>query len=201
MTSYLELSEQYEEKIKLIKNELKNMESLSKEMKKHYINDTKGKKGKKSVKDSETKEPKKNYGITEKKVLPNNVNEFIKYALDNKKLSNEFIETNNEIFNNFNIETLVARTKVNSIIHNYIKTNNLYANEEKRTEFLPDKKLKELFEMKDNEELNMRNIQSYIKRAYDKFKVVQEVKKVTKAKAKSEPESESEEEENDSDDE
>ena len=146
-------------------SDLKTLQNLIKEIRKS--SEFKKKSTKKS--DSDPNEVKKTYGITEPKLLPPNVYKFIEEAIANKKLSADFI-TSNDIFVNFTNTTLVARTKVNSIIHNYIKTNNLYVDEEKRSIYKPDKKLKELFEMKNEEELNLKNIQTFLKRAYDKFK-------------------------------
>jgi len=198
MTSFIDNHTKLEELIKNFENDLKNIKNVIKELKKSHASETKGKKNK--SKNPEDKKIKKAYGITEKVVLPPNVNEFIKYTLDNKKLDEEFIKINSDIFNDFDKETLVARTKVNSIIHNYIKTNKLYINEDKRTEFAPDDKLKELFDMKENEELHLRNIQSYLKRAYDKFKTSDDKKSKAKTK-KSDEEEEEDESENDSENE
>jgi hypothetical protein len=198
MSSFLENYTKLEELIKNLETDLKTIKNLSKEIKKTYTLENKGKKSK--TKKSDNKEVRKAYGITEKVILPPNVNEFVKYTLDNKKISEEFIKNNSDIFDSFDKDTLVARTKVNSIIHNYIKTNNLYINEEKRTEFKPDDKLKVLFDMKENEELNLRNIQTYLKRAYDKFKTTDKKKESKKSKeskedSKDETENDSEEEE------
>lgn len=167
MATFDENINKLDEVIKNLESDLKTVKNLAKEIKKNYNADLK-KNGKK-IKKTESNGDKKMYGITEPKVLPSNVYEFIKYALVNKKLAEDFVN-NNDIFEDFTIETLVARTKVNSIIHNYIKTNNLYVDEEKRSIYKPDKKLKELFEMKNEEELNLKNIQTFLKRAYDKFK-------------------------------
>ena len=102
-------------------SDLKILQNLIKEVRKS--SDFKKKNNKKSETDSN--EIKKTYGITEPKLLPPNVYKFIEEALADKKLSEDFI-TSNEIFVNFTNATLVARTKVNSIIHNYIKTNKFY---------------------------------------------------------------------------
>jgi hypothetical protein len=193
MTTFVDNMTKFDEVIKRLETDLKSVKSLAKEMKKNYSTDTK-KKGTKTKK-TESNGAKKNHGITEPKVLPPNVNEFIKYTLTSKKLSEDFVNNNNDIFENFSTETLVARTKVNSIIHNYIKTNNLYVDEEKRSVFAPDAKLKELFEIKDKEELNLKNLQSFLKRAYDK----KDKKQTKKDDEEEEVEVESEEEmENDS---
>jgi hypothetical protein len=175
-------------------SDLKILQNLIKEVKKSP--EFKKKSNKKS--ESDPNEVKKTYGITEPKLLPPNVYKFIEEAIANKKLSEDFI-TSNDIFVNFTNTTLVARTKVNSIIHNYIKTNNLYVDIEKRSIYKPDDKLKELFEMTDKEDLNLKNIQTFLKRAYDKFKVednkdkssdedkkVKKVKKVVKKVVKKE---------------
>jgi hypothetical protein len=191
MTTFVDNMTKLDEVMKRLETDLKSVKSLAKEMKKNYNTDTK-KKGTKTKK-TESNGAKKNHGITEPKVLPPNVNEFIKYTLTSKKLSEDFVNNNNDIFENFSTETLVARTKVNSIIHNYIKTNNLYVDEEKRSVFAPDSKLKELFEIKDKEELNLKNLQSFLKRAYDKFK--SDDKKDKKATKKDEEEVESADEE------
>lgn len=203
MTTFTENITKFEELIKKLEIDFKTVKSLAKDIKKNYTTDTK----KKSTKKTESSGTKKNHGITEAKVLPTNVNEFIKYALTNNKLSEDFINNNNDIFENFSTETLVARTKVNSIIHNYIKTNKLYVDEDKRSIFDPDDKLKELFEIKDKEELNLRNIQTFLKRAYDKLKPDEKLedKKQTKKniskkdKKEKETTEEEEETENDSD--
>jgi len=171
--SIIDKIDKIEELVKNIENinksvlsDLKTLQNLVKEVKKS--SDIKKKSTKKS--NSESNEVKKTYGITEPKLLPPNVYKFIEEALANKKLSEEFI-TSNDIFVKFTTTTLVARTKVNSIIHNYIKTNNLYIDKEKRSIYKPDNKLKELFEMSDEEDLNLKNIQTFLKRAYDKFKL------------------------------
>jgi hypothetical protein len=168
MATFDENINKFDEVIKSLESDLKTVKILAKEIKKNYNTDLK--KNSKKTKKTESNGDKKTSGITEPKVLPPNVYEFIKYALTNKKLAEDFVNKNNDIFGNFTNETLVARTKVNSIIHTYIKTNNLYADEEKRSVYKPDKKLKELFEMKNEEELNLKNIQTFLKRAYDKFK-------------------------------
>jgi hypothetical protein len=170
MSSITDHINKLDEVIKNLETDLKTVKSLAKEIKKNYNADVK-KNGTKKTKKTESNGEKKTYGITEPKVLPPNVYEFIKYALTNKKLAEDFINNNNDIFEDFTKDTLVARTKVNSIIHNYIKSNNLYVDEvNKRSEYAPDDKLKELFEMKDKEDLNLKNIQTFLKRAYDKFK-------------------------------
>ena len=197
MTTFVDNITKLAELIKRLETDVKEAKSLAKDITKNYNTDTK----KKSTKKSESSETKKKHGITEPKVLPSNVNEFINYALTNNKLSEEFLNNNNDIFESFSTETLVARTKVNSIIHNYIKTNNLYVDEEKRSVFDPDEKLKELFEMKDKEELNLKNIQSFLKRAYDKFKPEdkkQTKKNISKKVEEEEEDEEDEEMENDS---
>jgi hypothetical protein len=194
-------------------SDLKVLQNLIKEVRKSP--EFKKKNTKKS--DSDSNEVKKTYGITEPKLLPPNVYKFIEEAIANKKLSEDFI-TSNEIFVNFTNTTLVARTKVNSIIHNYIKTNNLYADQDKRSIYKPDNKLKELFQMSDEENLNLKNIQTFLKRAYDKFKSddkdkssssdddkkvtkvtkVKKVKKVEKKEVKEVKEDEDEEEDDES---
>jgi hypothetical protein len=175
MTTFTERIDKIDEVIKKLEAnrksedvELKSLRNLVKEIKKNYNTDLKKKSTK--TKKTESNGDKKTYGITEPKVLPPNVYEFIKYTLTDKLLAEDFVNNNNDIFEDFTTETLVARTKVNSIIHNYIKTNNLYVDEEKRSVYKPDAKLKELFEMKDTEDLNLKNIQTFLKRAYDKFK-------------------------------
>jgi len=185
-------------------SDLKTIQNLIKEVRKS--SEFKKKSNKKS--DTESNDvgfKKPTYGITEPKLLPPNVYKFIEEALANKKLSSEFVSSN-DIFVNFTTTTLVARTKVNSIIHNYIKTNNLYVDIEKRSIYKPDDKLKELFEMTDKEDLNLKNIQTFLKRAYDKFKVednkdkssdedkkVKKVKKVVKKVVKKEEKEDDEE--------
>lgn len=201
MSSITEKIDKIDEVIKNLESDLKIVKNLAKEIKKSYNADLKknGTKTKKTKK-TESNEDKKTYGITEPKVLPSNVFEFIKYALTNNKLAEDFINNNNDIFKDFTKDTLVARTKVNSIIHNYIKTNNLYADEEKRSEYAPDAKLKELFEMKDKENLNLKNIQTFLKRAYDKFKSDdKKQKKEESDEVEIEEVEDEDEEENDSD--
>ena len=190
-----------EEVIKNLESDLKTVKGLAKEIKKNYNADLK-KNGTKKTKKTESNGYKKTSGITEPKVLPPNVHEFIKYALTNKKLAEDFVNNNNDIFKDFTTETLVARTKVNSIIHNYIKSNNLYVDEEKRSVYKPDAKLKELFEMKNEEDLNLKNMQRFLKRAYDKFKTDDQKNKKQKQKQKkdeSEDEIEVEEDETEND--
>jgi hypothetical protein len=194
MATFDENINKFDEVIKNLESDLKIAKSLAKEIKKSYNAELK-KNGTKKTKKTESNGDKKTYGITEPKVLPPNIYEFIKYTLTNKKLAEDFVNNNNDIFGNFTNETLVARTKVNSIIHNYIKTNNLYVDEEKRSIYKPDKKLKELFEMKNEEELNLKNIQTFLKRAYDKFKSDDKKQK----KEESEIEEVEDETENDSD--
>jgi hypothetical protein len=164
MSSLTDIQSKIDESLKKIQLEQKNLNSLIKELFK--LNKVKNKK----TKDNTENKVKKSGGITEKRILPPNVNEFIKYALSNNKLSDNFVKDNQEIFENFSSETLVARTKVFSIINNYIKTNNLYKNDGTRVKFLPDDKLKNLFEIKDSKELNLNNLQSFIKIPYDKYK-------------------------------
>ena len=167
----------YDDDIKKFDEAMANLDLIKsdfKQLKKKYILNFK-KKGSKT-KNTDSTEPKKCYGITEPKILPSNIHEFIKFSLTKNKLSKEFIENNNDIFENFTVETKIARTKVNSIIHNYIKTNNLYADENKRSVFKPDAKLTELFDIEDNDILNLQNIQTFLKRAYDKYKTNEEVK-------------------------
>jgi hypothetical protein len=192
MSSITDNISKLDEVIKNLETDLKTVKGLAKEIKKNYNADLK-KNGTKKTKKTESNGDKKMYGITEPKVLPPNVYEFIKYALTNKKLAEDFINNNNDIFEDFTKDTLVARTKVNSIIHNYIKTNNLYVDEvNKRSEYAPDEKLKELFEMKDKEDLNLKNIQRFLKRAYDKFKS-DDPKKNNKKQKKEESDDEVEE--------
>jgi hypothetical protein len=203
MSSIIDNINKLDEIIKNFETDLKTVKGLAKEIKKNYNADLK-KNGTKKTKKTESNGDKKTYGITEPKVLPPNVYEFINYALTNKKLSEDFINNNNDIFENFTKDTLVARTKVNSIIHNYIKSNNLYVDEvNKRSEYAPDEKLKELLEMKDKEELNLKNIQTFLKRAYDKFKSDDQKKNNKKQKKEEseieEVEVEEDETENDSD--
>ena len=183
-----------------------------KQLKKNFILNFK-KKGSKT-KTSDSTEPKKCYGITEPKVLPPNIYEFIKFCLTKKKLSEEFVNKNNDIFENFTVETKIARTTVNSVIHNYIKANNLYEDENKRSVFKPDAKLKNLFDIEDNEVVNLKNLQTFLKRAYDKYKTNDEVKtkkqskkvsnknnKVDEVEEVKEDEDEDEDEDDDKDDE
>lgn len=194
MTTFNENISKIDEVIKRLENDLKLSKTILKDIKKNYTTDAKNKTKKNPT------EIKKKYGITEPKKLPTNVHNFIDYALVNKKLSDDFLNNNNDIFEDFTTETLVARTKVNSIIHNYIKTNNLYINEDKRSVYKPDNKLKELFEMKDSEELNLKNIQSFLKRAYDKCKSDDnKLKKEDESNEDSEKNIDDEEMENDSD--
>jgi hypothetical protein len=169
MSSIAEKIDKIDEVVKNLESDLKTVRNLAKEIKKTYNADLK-KNSTKKTKKTDSNDNKKKFGITEPKVLPLNIYEFIKYALTNNKLAEDFVNKNTDIFEDFTIETLVARTKVNSIIHNYIKTNNLYVDEEKRSVYKPDAKLKELFEMKNEEDLNLKNIQTFLKRAYDKFK-------------------------------
>ena len=166
----------YDDDIKKFDEVLANLDVIKsdvKQLKKNYISNLK-KKGSKT-KNSDSTEPKKCYGITEPKVLPPNIYEFIKFCLTKKKLSEEFVNKNNDIFENFTVETKIARTTVNSVIHNYIKANNLYEDENKRSVFKPDAKLKNLFDIEDNEVVNLKNLQTFLKRAYDKYKTNDEV--------------------------
>jgi hypothetical protein len=167
----------YDDDIKKFDEALANLDLIKsdvKQLKKNYISNLK-KKGSKT-KNSDSTEPKKCYGITEPKVLPPNIYEFIKFCLTKKKLSEDFVNKNNDIFENFTVETKIARTTVNSVIHNYIKANDLYEDEKKHSVFKPDAKLKNLFDIEDNEELNLKNLQTFLKRAYDKYKTNDEVK-------------------------
>jgi hypothetical protein len=167
----------YDDDIKKFDEALANLDLIKsdvKQLKKNYISNLK-KKGSKT-KNSDSTEPKKCYGITEPKVLPPNIYEFIKFCLTKKKLPEEFVNKNNDIFENFTVETKIARTTVNSVIHNYIKANNLYEDENKRSVFKPDAKLKNLFDIEDNEVVNLKNLQTFLKRAYDKYKTNDEVK-------------------------
>jgi hypothetical protein len=167
----------YDDDIKKFDEALANLDLIKsdfKQLKKNYILNFK-KKGSKT-KNSDSTEPKKCYGITEPKVLPPNIYEFIKYCLTKNKLPEEFVNKNNDIFENFTVETKIARTTVNSVIHNYIKANNLYEDENKRSVFKPDAKLKNLFDIEDNEVVNLKNLQTFLKRAYDKYKTNDEVK-------------------------
>jgi hypothetical protein len=167
----------YDDDIKKFDEALANLDLIKsdvKQLKKNYISNLK-KKGTKT-KNSDSTEPKKCYGITEPKILPPNVYEFIKFCLTKNKLPEEFVNKNNDIFGNFTVETKIARTTVNSVIHNYIKANNLYEDENKRSVFKPDAKLKNLFDIEDNEVVNIKNLQTFLKRAYDKYKTNDEVK-------------------------
>jgi len=173
----------FNEKIDELIKSLDETKALAKEMKKNFKSLNK-KKTTKTSDSSESNDNKKKYGIIEPKVLPTNVYDFIKYALTNNKLSDNFVDSNNDIYKNFTSETLVARTKVYSTILNYIKTNNLYLDENNRSVYDPDEKLKELFEMKNEEVLNFKNIQTFLKRAYDKFKTDDQKDKKQKQKQK-----------------
>jgi len=173
----------FNEKIDELIKSLDETKALAKEMKKNFKSLNK-KKTTKTSDSSESNDNKKKYGIIEPKVLPTNVYDFIKYALTNNKLSDNFVDSNNDIYKNFTSETLVARTKVYSTIINYIKTNNLYLDENNRSVYDPDEKLKELFEMKNEEVLNFKNIQTFLKRAYDKFKTDDQKDKKQKQKQK-----------------
>lgn len=167
----------YDDDIKKFEEALANLDLIKsdfKQLKKNYILNFK-KKGSKT-KTSDSTEPKKCYGITEPKVLPPNIYEFIKFCLTKNKLSEEFVNKNNAIFENFTVETKIARTTVNSVIHNYIKTNDLYKDENNHSVFKSDAKLKNLFDIEDNEVLNLKNLQTFLKRAYDKYKTNDEVK-------------------------
>jgi hypothetical protein len=167
----------YDDDIKKFDEALANLDLIKsdvKQLKKNYISNLK-KKGSKT-KNSDSTEPKKCYGITEPKVLPPNIYEFIKFCLTKKKLPEEFVNKNNDIFENFTVETKIARTTVNSVIHNYIKANNLYKDENNHSVFKSDAKLKNLFDIEDNEVLNLKNLQTFLKRAYDKYKTNDEVK-------------------------
>jgi hypothetical protein len=167
----------YDDDIKKFDEALANLDLIKsdvKQLKKNYISNLK-KKGSKT-KNSDSTEPKKCYGITEPKVLPPNIYEFIKFCLTKKKLSEDFVNKNNDIFENFTVETKIARTTVNSVIHNYIKANNLYKDENNHSVFKSDAKLKNLFDIEDNEVLNLKNLQTFLKRAYDKYKTNDEVK-------------------------
>ena len=166
----------YDDDIKKFDEALANLDQIKsdfKQLKKNYILNLK-KKGSKT-KTSDSTEPKKCYGITEPKILPPNIYEFIKYCLTKNKLHEEFVNKNSDIFENFTVETKIARTTVNAIIHNYIKTNRLYADEVKRSVFKHDTKLKDLFNIEENEVLNIKNLQTFLKRAYDKYKTNEEV--------------------------
>ena len=167
----------YDDDIKKFDEAMANLDLIKsdfKQLKKNYILNFK-KKGSKT-KNTDSTEPKKCYGITEPKVLPPNIYEFIKFCLTKKKLSEDFVNKNNNIFENFTVETKIPRTTVNSVIHNYIKANNLYEDENNHSVFKSDAKLKNLFDIEDNEVLNLKNLQTFLKRAYDKYKTNDEVK-------------------------
>ena len=196
----------YDDDIKKFDEAMANLDLIKsdfKQLKKNYILNFK-KKGSKT-KNTDSTEPKKCYGITEPKVLPPNIYEFIKFCLTKKKLSEDFVNKNNNIFENFTVETKIPRTTVNSVIHNYIKANNLYEDENNHSVFKSDAKLKNLFDIEDNEVLNLKNLQTFLKRAYDKYKTNDEVKtkkqskKVSNKNNKADQVEEDKEEEEDED--
>ena len=143
-------------------SDLKIIQNLIKEVRK---SSEYKKKNKKSDSETDSNEAKPTYGITEPKLLPPNVFKFIEEALANKKLSEDFISSN-EIFVNFSSTTLVARTKVNSIIHNYIKTNNLYGRGHNQNIIYPDDKIRKLFSLNDNQTLDFSSISLNIDNLY-----------------------------------
>merc|ERR1711998_165653 len=69
----------------------------------------------------------------------------------------------------FNIDpsVLMARTEVTKQLYEYIRTNNLQDPNDKRI-IHPDKKLKSLFTLQDNEDLSFSSFQTHMKKLYPK---------------------------------
>ena len=82
----------------------------------------------------------------------------VRLTLDKAEISDYSISFYNDIFENFTVETKIARTTVNSVIHNYIKANNLYKDENNHSVFKSDAKLKNLFDIEDKKHNNDRII-------------------------------------------
>jgi chromatin remodeling complex protein RSC6 len=62
-------------------------------------------------------------------------------------------------------DILLPRTEITKKIYDYIKTNNLQDESDKRI-IKPNNELKKIFNLSDGEEVSFLNIQTYIKKAY-----------------------------------
>jgi chromatin remodeling complex protein RSC6 len=62
-------------------------------------------------------------------------------------------------------DVLLPRTEITKKIYDYIKTNNLQDESDKRI-IKPNDELKKIFNLSDGEEVSFLNIQTYIKKAY-----------------------------------
>jgi chromatin remodeling complex protein RSC6 len=65
-----------------------------------------------------------------------------------------------------NQDVLLPRVEITKKIYEYIKTNNLQDESDKRI-IKPNDELKKLFNLSDDEEVSFLNIQTYIKKAYN----------------------------------
>ncbi len=106
----------YDDDIKKFDEALANLDLIKsdvKQLKKNYISNLK-KKGSKT-KNSDSTEPKKCYGITEPKVLPPNIYEFIKFLF----------EKNVKVTINHTIDRDTAEYIVGSFGHKVVKDNQI----------------------------------------------------------------------------
>jgi chromatin remodeling complex protein RSC6 len=122
--------------------------------------------GKKKKKEKDPNAPK--FGIAAPSEVPKEVAEFL--DLDPKKK--------------------LARTEITKKLYGYIDKNNL-KDEDKKSLIHPDKKLKKLFKMDNNEELTIQSFAKFLSRCYPKKK--------GKKESKSESDSSSEDEKSSSD--
>ena len=68
-------------------------------------------------------------------------------------------------FPDFNTESQIARTDVTKMIYHYIRTNKLYDGDNKRI-IIPNKAIKDLFGLKDTENITFSSFQTYTSRLY-----------------------------------
>jgi chromatin remodeling complex protein RSC6 len=74
-------------------------------------------------------------------------------------------ETFKTAFPDFNTESQLARTDVTKMIYHYIRTNKLYDGDNKRI-IIPNKAIKDLFGLKDAENITFSTFQTYTSRLY-----------------------------------
>jgi hypothetical protein len=159
--SYDDMMKEKQENTKIILKKIKRNDILDKEMAKIHNKNAKiiKQKNKKQNKDVN----KKPSGFETPNIIPENFYIFLKNGLENKKFSEPFIKTLEGV--NITTEMMIPRSYITSFAWDYIKTNNLYDEKNKRILY-PDVNIRNLFSMKEEEQLGFFSFQTYVSRLF-----------------------------------
>ncbi len=165
---YDELSKKINEISSQMTKQLASLKQFKKELDKHHYKIAR--EAKKKIK--RVNPNKQSAGFEKPTLIPEKFLNFINNGIENNGFTDEKMTELQE--KNLNSESLIPRSFVTRIVYDYIKHKKLYKDTDKdgtkdnKRCINPDETIKELFSMKDTEDLDFFNFQTYVCKLFPK---------------------------------